>query len=189
MRREILRRGCVRFRLAFFVFVVWLEIAVGMTALGANFVFRRDYVPDVVVLVVIVMFVVVVFVMLFAVGFMTRFGTGFVMLVPIMMLIVMFFAFVRFGSAALANCLAGQNFRRDGCGTLRRALGVRIAVPMAVIVILEIFENVADVQESIAVEADIDEGGLHSGEDARNAAFVDATDQRELFFALDINFD
>jgi hypothetical protein len=66
---------------------------------------------------------------------------------------------------------------------------MRIAMPVAVIVILEIFENVADVEESIAVEADIDEGGLHAGEDARNAAFVNATDQREFFFALDVNFD
>ena len=41
----------------------------------------------------------------------------------------------------------------------------------------------------VAVETDIDEGGLHTGEHAGDAAFVDATDQRELFFALDINFD
>jgi hypothetical protein len=72
---------------------------------------------------------------------------------------------------------------------LRRRRAVGITVAMAVIVVFEVFENVADVQESVAVEADIDERGLHSGEDARNAAFVDATDQREFFFALDINFD
>ena len=60
---------------------------------------------------------------------------------------------------------------------------------MAVIVVLEILEHVADVQEGVAVEADIDEGGLHTGENASNAAFIDATDQREFFFALDINFD
>ena len=60
---------------------------------------------------------------------------------------------------------------------------------MAVIVILKIFENVTDVQEGVAIESDIDEGGLHTGEDACNAALVDATDQREFFFALDINFD
>ena len=68
-------------------------------------------------------------------------------------------------------------------------MAVRIAVAMAVIVVLKIFENVADVQEGVAVEADIDEGGLHTGEDAGDAAFVDATDEREFFFALDINFD
>jgi hypothetical protein len=72
---------------------------------------------------------------------------------------------------------------------LRRRCAVGITVAMAVIIVFEIFENVADVQESVAVEADIDERGLHTGEDAGDAAFVDATDQRELFFALDINFD
>jgi hypothetical protein len=60
---------------------------------------------------------------------------------------------------------------------------------MPVIVILEIFENVADVEEGIAIEADIDERGLHAGEDAGNFAFVDAADEGELFFALDVNFD
>ena len=122
-----------------------------MTPLGADFVFRRDDVPDVVVLVIIVMFVVVMFVMLFAVRIETGFGVRFTVLVPIMMLVVMFFAFVGLGSAALAKRLAGQNFRRDGRGNLRRAVAMRIAMPMAVIVILKIFENVADVQEGIAV--------------------------------------
>jgi hypothetical protein len=190
MRREILRRGSVRIRLAFFVFVVRLEIAVGVTSLGANFVAGAGYIADVVVVVLVVMLMLVVmFVMLFAVCIGTSFGVSFAVLVSIMMLVVMFFALVRFGRAPLANRFAGQNFRRDGRGTLRRGVTVRIAMPMAMIVILKIFENVADVQEGIAVEADINEGGLHAGEDASNAAFVDATDQREFFFALDINFD
>jgi len=60
---------------------------------------------------------------------------------------------------------------------------------MPVIVILEIFENVADVKEGIAIEADIDESGLHTGEDAGDFAFVNAADEGELFFALDVNFD
>ena len=59
---------------------------------------------------------------------------------------------------------------------------------VAVIVILEIFENVGDVQESIAIEADVNESGLHTGEDAGDAAFVDAADEGEFLFALDINF-
>jgi hypothetical protein len=57
------------------------------------------------------------------------------------------------------------------------------------IIVFEIFEDVADVKEGIAVEADIDESGLHAGEDAGDSAFVDATDEGELFFALDVNFD
>jgi hypothetical protein len=57
------------------------------------------------------------------------------------------------------------------------------------VVVFEIFEDVADVKEGIAVEADIDESGLHAGEDAGDSAFVDATDEGELLFALDVNFD
>jgi hypothetical protein len=158
VRSEILWGGRVRFRLALFEFVVRLKVAVGVTALGANFVSRRDDVPEVVMLVVIVMFVVVVFV-LFAVRLVTSFGVSFAVLV----LVVMFFAFVRFRSAALTDRLAGQDFGRDRRGNLCRAVAVRITVAMAVIVVLEIFENVADVQEGVAVETDIDEGGLHTG--------------------------
>src|SRR5262249_5004679 len=144
------------------------------------------YVSEIVVLVLIVMFVMMFDgVMLLAMLIMMRFGMSFVMLV----LIVMLFALVGFGSATLTDRFAGQNFRSDGSGCWRRAVAVRIAVAMAVIVVFEIFEDVADVQEGVTVEADIDEGGLHTGEDASNAALVDATDQRELFFALDINFD
>jgi hypothetical protein len=58
-----------------------------------------------------------------------------------------------------------------------------------VVVILEIFEDVADVKKGIAIETDIDESGLHAGEDAGDSAFVDAADEGELFFALDVNFD
>ncbi len=59
---------------------------------------------------------------------------------------------------------------------------------MPVIVILEIFENVADVEEGIAIEADIDESGLHAGEDASDFAFVDAADEGELFFRARCKF-
>lgn len=64
---------------------------------------------------------------------------------------------------------------------------MRMAV--IVVVVLEIFEDVTDIEESVAIETDIDESGLHSGEDAGNAAFVDAADEREFFFPLDVNFD
>jgi hypothetical protein len=126
-----------------------------------------------------VMFLTVLIVVSFPVSFM----------LVMLMIAVMFVGVMRLWSAALANGFTGQNFGSDRRGTLCRGVTVRIAMPMAVIVILEIFENVADVQKCVAVEADIDEGGLHTGEDASDAAFVDATDQRELFFALDINFD
>src|SRR5438045_7572821 len=47
-------------------------------------------------------------------------------------------------------------------------------VPMTVIVIFEIFENVADVQEGVAVQADIHERRLHARYNAGDSAFVDA---------------
>ncbi len=60
---------------------------------------------------------------------------------------------------------------------------------MSVIVVFEIFENVADVQEGVAIETNFDESGLHSREDAGDFTFVDAADEGEFFFALDVNFD
>jgi len=73
--------------------------------------------------------------------------------------------------------------RRRGHG------GLRQLVRMTVIVVFEVFENVADVEESIAVEANVHESGLHAGEDAGDFSFVDAADEREFFFPLDVNFD
>jgi hypothetical protein len=45
-----------------------------------------------------------------------------------------------------------------------------------VIVVFQIFEEVPDVEESVAIEADIHKGRLHAGKHARNATFVDAAD-------------
>ena len=75
--------------------------------------------------------------------------------------------------------------RRASWRTGRR--GVLLLVP--VVVVFQIFENVADVEESIAIQADVHESGLHAGKDAGDFAFVDAADERELFFALDVDFD
>jgi hypothetical protein len=74
-------------------------------------------------------------------------------------------------------------------GGQRRYGSLRLLVRMPVIVIFEIFENVADVQESVAVETDVHEGGLHTGEDAGDFSFVDAADESEFLLALDVNFD
>jgi len=60
---------------------------------------------------------------------------------------------------------------------------------MAGIIILEIFEYVADVKKSVAIEADVNESRLHTGENAGDAAFVDAAYEREFFFALNVNLN
>src|ERR1700722_13498352 len=70
-----------------------------------------------------------------------------------------------------------------------RRRGRLIGMGMTVIVILEVFENVAYVKEGIAIQADIHKRGLHAGEDAGDSALVDAANESELFFALDVNFD
>ena len=89
----------------------------------------------------------------------------------------------------VAQRLARQHFSVHRYGNRRGCGSMRLGVPMPVIVIFKIFENVADVQEGIAVEPDVHESGLHARKHPRNAALVDTTDQRELFFALDVNFD
>jgi hypothetical protein len=93
----------------------------------------------------------------------------------------------RFVSAA--QRFSGKNFDGRSATTVFRGSHGWVLVPVAVIVILKIFENVADVQEGIAIQADINERRLHAGKNAGDSAFVDAADQRELFFALDIDFD
>jgi hypothetical protein len=62
-------------------------------------------------------------------------------------------------------------------------------VRLDVIVVLEIFENVADVQKRVAVQADVHESGLHAREDAGDFSFVDTADERKFLFPLDVNLD
>jgi hypothetical protein len=91
---------------------------------------------------------------------------------------------------AHADGFAGQAL--DGGAAAVAMSGRRWAVllvAMAVIVIFQIFENIADVQESVAIEADVHESRLHAWEDAGDFSFVDASDEREFFFPLDVDFD
>jgi hypothetical protein len=84
---------------------------------------------------------------------------------------------------------AGQRLdERAARGRGNRGRG-GVSVRMTVVVVFEIFENVADVKECVAVEADVDESRLHARKNARYFSFVDAADKRELFFALNIDFD
>jgi len=65
--------------------------------------------------------------------------------------------------------------------------GMRLLVP--VVVVFQVFEYVADIEECVAIQADVHESGLHARKDAGDFAFVDDADERELFFALDVDFD
>lgn len=89
--------------------------------------------------------------------------------------------------------LTGQQF--DGGGRIaasnggERRVSRGMGVIVSMIVVFEVFENIADVQEGVAIQADVDECRLHAWEDASNLAFVDAADERELFFTLNVDFD
>lgn len=75
---------------------------------------------------------------------------------------VIFFMLMR--GSGVGQGFAGKQFddvRWRGRERRRRGRLIDVCVPM--IVIFEIFENVADVKESIAIEADVNESGLHAG--------------------------
>src|SRR5580704_880624 len=101
---------------------------------------------------------------------------------------VIFFMLMR--GSGVAQGFTWKQFDNIGrSGRKRRRSRGCIRVRMTVIVVFEIFENIAYVEERIAIEADVNESGLHAGEDAGDSAFVDAANEGELFFALDVNFD
>jgi hypothetical protein len=45
-----------------------------------------------------------------------------------------------------------------------------------VVVLFQMFQEIADVQEGVAIESNIHEGRLHTGEHSCNATFVEASD-------------
>ena len=47
-------------------------------------------------------------------------------------------------------------------------------------------DDLVDVQEAVALEADVDEGGLHAGQDVVDLALVDVADDRAPAAALDV---
>jgi hypothetical protein len=121
-----------------------------------------------------------------------RFLMGIVLLLHVVSFFLMKLFVVRFfvmfsgaGQGLTREQLDGRTIR----GRQRRSRSLRLLVWMPVIVVLEVFENVADVQESVAIETNVHESGLHAGEDAGDFSFVDAADEGEFFFALDVNFD
>src|SRR5262249_32152599 len=47
-------------------------------------------------------------------------------------------------------------------------------------------DDLVDVQEAVSLQADVDEGGLHSGQDIVDLALVDVADDRAAAAALDL---
>jgi hypothetical protein len=105
-------------------------------------------------------------------------------------------AFQRFERSEFAG--AATRFTRQDvdCGrrfaNLRRGrvtIAVAGILPVAMIVVVQIFKNITDIEEGVAIETDVHESGLHTGKDAGDFTFVDAADEGEFFFALDIDLD
>jgi hypothetical protein len=105
--------------------------------------------------------------------------------------------FVRLGGAAGLGDFWRMRFLNAGESFARKRFDVSVAVgrsrwsmlvAVAMIVVFEIFENVADVKERVAIKTDVNESGLHAGKDAGNFAFVDTANEGEFLFALDVDF-
>lgn len=73
----------------------------------------------------------------------------------------------------------GGSLQVRGRGRLRRGLlsfDSRLDRCRNVVVVFQIFQEIADVEEGVAVEADFYERGLHSRENSGDATFVDTSD-------------
>lgn len=171
---EILRRRGVRFRLALFGFRVSVgmldRLGIVMLFVCRSMFFERGFLT----VFLVVMHLVVVRVVQRCVT---------------LEIVMSFVAVLHSVFGAVAERFARQHFGVHGNRNRRGCRSVRLGMPMAVIVILKIFENIADIQEGIAIETNVHESGLHARKHSGYAAFVDATDKRELFFALDVDFD
>ena len=55
--------------------------------------------------------------------------------------------------------------------------------------LLDGVDDFSDVEERVALEADVDEGGLHAGQHLRDPALVDVADDAALMLALDEDLD
>ena len=91
-----------------------------------------------------------------------------------------------------------RNWRRGGHGGWRNYRGrsalfqaqhflFRVGYDLVILVV--IFKKIGYVQERVALQANIHESGLHSGQHARDAAFMNAAGERVFFFALIIKLD
>ena len=135
-RSKILRCGSVRIRLAFFLF-------------GAFRLVMRLFAAGIGILPVAT----------FLVGLQNFTGKPLL----VVRLLVMNFAGVPILMAhRCGKGFAGQDFDRRAARAGSRRYG-RLPRCMAVIVVLEVFENVADVEKRVAIQANVHECGLHAG--------------------------
>jgi hypothetical protein len=60
-----------------------------------------------------------------------------------------------------------------------------IVIIVILVVFIEVGDDVGYVEETVALESDVDERRLHAGEDFRDPAFVNIADDTAVLFALD----
>jgi hypothetical protein len=84
---------------------------------------------------------------------------------------------------------ARENFNQLAAGLYRRRCVLVTMIIVTVIIAFEIFEDVTNVEECVAVQADVHKSGLHARKNASDFSFVNAADEGEFFFALDVDFD
>jgi hypothetical protein len=99
------------------------------------------------------------------------------------------FVDVRFVSAGSAERFARKDIDGDTTRRSRQSGRGSVSMRVPVIVVFEVFENIAHIEKRVAIQADIDESRLHARQDSSDFSFVDAADEGELFFALNVNFD
>ena len=64
-------------------------------------------------------------------------------------------------------------------------LHFRLSVVVAALELVKVADDVGDVEEAVALEADVDEGRLHAGQHLRDPALVDVADDAPIALALD----
>ncbi len=68
------------------------------------------------------------------------------------------------------------------------AAALVLVVARELVELVERVDDVGDVEEAVALEAEVDEGGLHAGQDFRDPALVDVADDAAVPFAFDEDF-
>src|SRR5690242_6360454 len=92
------------------------------------------------------------------------------------------------GREILGFTIFGARGRLLGLGLANRDASGGHSYGIELLLVIFHFEEIGDVEEGVALQANINEGGLHSGEDAGNAPLVDGSSEGVFVFALVINF-
>src|SRR5262249_38163726 len=67
------------------------------------------------------------------------------------------------------------------------AFALRVVLVVEFVELLRV-DHIVDIEEPVALEAEVDEGGLHAGQNLRHAPLVDVADDAALALALDEDF-